>query len=144
MNKGSHSREIPGKVTSRTLNTSLYAYFCPLCKHPRATRIRPEIGTLRHYAQVALVTAVVTCALFPWLEWKGAVSFLPLWVIFELFYRSRLRESLKCTQCGFDPVLYIKDVGLARKEVEAFWSERLKSTPEAPATKNSISSTVSS
>jgi len=125
-----------GKVASKTLEMSLYAYFCPLCKHPRATKIRPEIGTLKHYAQVGIVTAVVTLALFPWLNWKGVVSFLPLWVVFELSYRSRLRHSLKCDHCGFDPVLYLKDVGLARREVETFWSERAKPTPQPEPMKN--------
>lgn len=107
-------------------DVGLFAFYCPLCRKPRASQIRPEVGTLKHFLQVGILTAVVTLALYPWFDWKGVVSFLPLWVIFEVSYRSKVRQSLKCLNCGFDPVLYLKDVGLARKEVESFWQEKLK------------------
>ncbi len=57
-------------------------------------------------------------ATWHWFDWKGIVSFVPFWAVFEVFYRTRMRAALVCDQCGFDPVLYLVDVKKAREQVE--------------------------
>jgi hypothetical protein len=63
-------------------------------------------------------------ATWRWFEWKGIVSFLPFWLVFEVFYRARVRAALSCDQCGFDPILYLVDVKRARREIEEHWKKK--------------------
>ncbi len=63
-------------------------------------------------------------ATWRWFEWRGVVSFVPFWLIFEAVYRARCRGILNCTQCGFDPYLYLIDTRRARAEVESHWRKK--------------------
>ncbi len=62
--------------------------------------------------------------LWPWFGIKGIVIFLPLWLGFESFYRTRVRAAAACDQCGFDPYLYAQDVDLAKREMQAHWRRK--------------------
>lgn len=86
-----------------------------------------------------MTTAIVTLALWPWLDWMGVIAFLPLWTAFEVIFRVRVRAQLICDQCGFDPTLYMTDVAKARREVEDFWKQKLQD----PAGKSAGRSTPS-
>lgn len=83
----------------------------------------------RHFVQIALLSLVVTIAAWKWLEWKGVVSFVPLWMLFEISHRLRARAQLACTQCGFDPYLFLIDSDRAKTAIREFWK---KKTPEVP------------
>lgn len=57
--------------------------------------------------------------------WKGMESasrvaffYLPLWAFAEYLHGVRMRHSVKCEVCDFDPLLYKKDWRAARKIVE--------------------------
>lgn len=57
--------------------------------------------------------------------WKGIESasrvaffYLPLWAFAEYLHGVRMRHSVKCEVCDFDPLLYKKDWRAARKIVE--------------------------
>ncbi|MFL5812764.1 MAG: hypothetical protein ACJ763_04250 [Bdellovibrionia bacterium] len=63
-------------------------------------------------------------ATWSWFEWKGIVSFFPLWSVFEVIYRARVRAALACDRCGFDPYLYLIDVPRAREVVENHWRKK--------------------
>jgi hypothetical protein len=58
------------------------------------------------------------------LGWKGLASFVPLWALFELVYRWRVRALLTCSLCGFDPYLFRVNVQWARRDVEAHWRKK--------------------
>jgi hypothetical protein len=73
---------------------------------------------------VGLTALVFTAATWAWFSWKGIVSFVPLLAAFEIFYRGRVRAALHCSQCGFDPYLYLTDVKRARAEVESHWRKK--------------------
>lgn len=81
----------------------------------------PHVGGMKHFFQIGLLSAVFTLAAWPIFEWKGLVAFVPFWAFFEVVYRIRLRAVLTCPHCGFDPVLYMRDVKAARAEIEKFW-----------------------
>ncbi|MCM2324349.1 MAG: hypothetical protein NDJ90_13915 [Oligoflexia bacterium] len=100
-----------------------WSFYCPLCRATRKIACQPK-PTHRHYLQVGLTSLVVMLALWPWISWKGIVSFLPLWIGFELVYRSRVRVALNCPHCGFDPYLYLVDARKAREEIEAHWRKK--------------------
>jgi hypothetical protein len=58
---------------------------------------------------------------WPWFGLKGVIWFVPLWTIFEVVYRMRVRAALRCRNCGFDPYLFLVDVQKAKTEVDAHW-----------------------
>lgn len=126
----------PKKIFWKERGTKPYAFLCPLCTAQRKIPYQPR-PTPRHYAQVALTAVCFTLAAWPWFAWKGIVSFVPMWMIFETLYRGRVRGALMCPYCGFDPFLYMTDIQRARGEVEAHWRKKFAEKgvpyPEKPA-----------
>lgn len=99
---------------------SVWSFYCPLCRATRKVARHPRPQPI-HFAQVALTSVVLMIAAWPWFSWKGIIGFLPLWISFELIYRSRVRVALNCPHCGFDPYLYLVDIKRARDEIETHW-----------------------
>jgi hypothetical protein len=94
-------------------DTKLWYFLCPLCTTQRRVPYAPR-PTPRHFAQLALTAAFFTLLTWPWFGIKGMVSFLPIWTVFEMIYRAKVRAALYCESCGFDPILYLVDVKRAR------------------------------
>lgn len=86
----------------------------------------PRPGQAKHFLQVGITAAFFTLLTWNWLEWKGFVSFVPFWIVFEVMYRAKVRVSLACLRCGFDPTLYLIDVDRARSAVEVHWRAKFK------------------
>jgi RNase P subunit RPR2 len=105
------------------LQKKFFRFYCPQCRAERRLPAAPRIS-LRHWMQIGITTLVLTAALWPFFGLKGLIVFVPLWAGFELVFRSRMRIVLACPSCGFDPFLYIRDVKLARAEMEKFWRSR--------------------
>lgn len=98
----------------------LFQFYCPQCGVAKRLPFSPQPGA-RHFFQVGLTSLLLMIALWPWWGLKGAVVFLPLWIAFEVIYRVRVRARMRCTQCGFDPFLYMTDIGRARAEMVEHW-----------------------
>ena len=115
--------------------TKLWYFLCPLCTTQRRVAYSPR-PTPKHFMQLGLTAAIITMITWPWFGIKGLVSFLPIWTIFEMIYRTKVRAALYCESCGFDPVLYLVDTKLARTEVETFWRKKFEEKgvpyPEKP------------
>jgi hypothetical protein len=77
-----------------------------------------------HVLQISLCSAIAALCTWPWLGWKGAVWFIPIWVGFETLYRLKVQSVLNCESCGFDPLTYLVDVKKARSQVDTFWRNR--------------------
>lgn len=99
------------------------SFLCPLCKTPRMVPHKTSPG-LRHVLQVAVTATFIMAVTWSWFEWKGIVSFAPLWIAFEMIYRIRARGLLACPHCGFDPYLQLTDAQRARQEIEAHWRRK--------------------
>ncbi len=106
--------------------TQGFAFFCPLCSSPRRLGMHPKPGQPIHYAQVFSTAMFFTLITWSFFEWKGIVSFVPLWIAFEVFYRAKVRASVVCKKCGFDPVLYLVDVERARAAVVSHWKVKFE------------------
>lgn len=104
--------------------TSGYRFICPLCSADRRLLLSPNPWQLKYLIRVALTATMVMLAAWPVLGWKGIVSFIPIWTIFEIMYRTQVRAGLICSNCGFDPILFMVDVQKARDEVETHWKAR--------------------
>ena len=102
----------------------IWSFMCPLCKEARRVPFRPRPG-IRQYFQVFLTSVVFTLVFWSFFGWKGIVSFVPLWAIYEISYRWRMRGALYCSKCGFDPYLFMIDEELAKKEVDTYWRKKL-------------------
>lgn len=78
---------------------------------------------------------------WPYFSWKGVVSFIPFWTLFEMIYRIRVRTLLSCETCGFDPYLFRINLKKAGGEVEQHWRKKFAARgipyPEQ-STKNNI------
>lgn len=98
-----------------------WKFFCPLCKAERTLAAKPEPDMERVVLQVAATAAFFTLVTWPWLSWKGIVSFIPFWMVYELYHRVKVRAQVPCPHCGFDPFLVMVDVKRARNEVENHW-----------------------
>lgn len=88
--------------------------------------MHPNPGKTGHILQVLLTSVVVMLATYPILEWKGIVSFLPIWVIFESMYRLKMRAMMPCPHCGFDPYLQMIDSKKAKEQTIQFWKKKFE------------------
>ena len=113
------------KSVWRENQKDIWSFYCPQCKIPRKVPYRPQ-PSAKNYAQVGLTAVVFTLLTWNWFTWKGLVAFVPLWVIFETIYRSRMRAALNCENCGFDPVLYLVDTQRAREEIQNHWKKKFE------------------
>jgi hypothetical protein len=110
-----------------------WRYYCPFCSVSRALRMAPRPGW-KHFGQILLTTLVFTAALWPVLGGAGLFLLLPFWILFEVFYRLKVRAELQCEYCGFDPTLFLADAERAKAEMKAFWEKKLgKSATGGPA-----------
>ncbi len=96
----------------------LWRFLCPLCGTERRLPWRPQPGGVRHAAQVGLSAAMLAFLFWPLMRWKGLFFFVPLWTLFEIIYRMRMRVFMRCDKCAFDTFLYITDKEKALGEVK--------------------------
>jgi hypothetical protein len=91
--------------------------------------MHPKPGHPMHFAQVGLTSVVLALAmnyLWPWVGIRALVVFVPLWIGFEVVYRAKVRASVVCKKCGFDPVLYLSDVDRTREAIREHWRKRFE------------------
>lgn len=113
------------KSTWRGPIREIFQFYCPLCRSLRRISQAPQ-PRLRHFIQIGITTAFLMLLSWPWIAWKGVVAYLPLWIGFEMIYRSRIRAAVVCDQCGFDPFLYLVDIKKTRTEVEKHWRDKFE------------------
>lgn len=102
-----------------------WSFYCPLCTTPRKLPSAPR-PSARHFVQIGLTSLMITVVAWRWLEWKGIVSFIPLWICFEVLYRLRMRRAAHCDHCGFDPYLFLVDQDQAKAAVTEHWEQKGK------------------
>ena len=102
-----------------------WSFICPLCHLTRKVSNHPRPQP-RHFAQILLTSAFFTVLTWKLFEWKGLVSFIPFWCIFEVIYRTRARAALYCKSCGFDPYLFLRDTDLAKQQVDTHWRKKFE------------------
>lgn len=75
---------------------------------------------------LTVVGAVFTYLVWQDFHWTGVVLFLILAVTAEMVAQMRWRMSIRCSACGFDPVVYKRNPQVAADAVKAFLAERKK------------------
>ncbi len=99
--------------------------YCSFCKLPQKVYKSKHIGVFVILA-LTVVGAVFTYLVWQDFHWTGVVLFLILAVTAEMVAQMRWRMSIRCSACGFDPVVYKRNPQVAADAVKAFLAERKK------------------
>lgn len=102
--------------------------FCAFCKTPKKVYKRKSL-TLVAVVGLSLFALLLTSVIWEHLDIRGLVVLFSLLSMGEFFVRLRWRYSTICNNCGFDPVVYVKNPELAAQKVKFFLDER-KENPD--------------
>ncbi len=91
--------------------------YCAFCKSPRRIYRKKNISFLNIIGS-ALAGVVFMFALWQQYDPRAIIAFVVCLAISEVFVKIRWRLSVVCRQCGFDPVLYLKDPEAAAAKVK--------------------------
>lgn len=106
---------------------ALFAYFfsgrrtnvyCAFCGSERKVYQQKHVNWLE-LTLVAILSNVIMWTV--WQEVDQRVSYIFLFglLVMEIFVQLRRRMSLVCTDCGFDPVIYLRNPQAAAQQVKA-------------------------
>lgn len=110
-------------------------FLCALCSAPRQMRYSKNLSR-KNYLQIVVTSVLLSWLLFSFVGPKALFSIFFVWTAFEVTNKFLYRKEIPCPYCGFDATWYKRDIKLARKKVEEFWT--LKS--EGPDTSEQKSS----
>ncbi|MCR9204271.1 MAG: hypothetical protein NXH75_06830 [Halobacteriovoraceae bacterium] len=113
-------------------------FFCPLCRTERSITIHHKLTPL-NYAQMILITGLITVLSFPWGGFKTLAVFFPVWMAFEVIRRHLFSREVPCPHCGFDASWYKRDVKVARRRVAEFWETQQSKVPDTASDETVIS-----
>lgn len=104
-----------------------FKFYCVSCNRERRQAPPSKVGSLRFFGHIILTTLFLTVLAYPWLHWKGFFAFsIPVGLVFEGIYRMKMRASLVCPDCNFDPILYMVDRDKAVRQVEETWRKKFE------------------
>lgn len=123
--------------------------FCAFCKTPKKVYKRRSLS-LFEVVGLALFALLLTSVIWEHLDPRGLVILISLLTLGEFFFRIRWRNSTICSNCGFDPVVYVKNPDIAAQKVKVFLDDRkenphflLKPTIQLPVRRVQAGSDVS-
>jgi len=126
---------IPQNTVWKEKQKSVFTFFCPCCRISRVITLHPNPVQLKNFLRVGIAAVFFTLATWSFFGLKGMVSFIPLWIGFEFFYREKVRQMLFCKTCGFDPYLYKTNLKKTRETIQKHQeSRKAKLTPTPPPT----------
>ncbi len=92
--------------------------YCPLCGSSRKIMVSSSQLTKFQHLQIVLASVFLAWALFPVLG-KAALFFYPfIWMGVELGKKAVYRKAAQCNHCGFDAMIYVKDVKKAQNKIK--------------------------
>ena len=104
------------------------ACYCAFCKNPRKVYAHKHLSLVGVLGLVGF-GVVTTYAVFQSLDPRG-LGIVGLYVVVgELFSQTKWRTSMICRNCGFDPVVYVRNPEQAGLKIKAFL-ERRSELPE--------------
>ncbi len=99
------------------------ACFCAFCKTPR------KVYKSKNLSMVSIIAIVGLSFLLTHIIWhefdpRGLVILGVLLACGEIFSQLRYRQAMICTNCGFDPILYLRDPEAAGLKIKDFLQYR--------------------
>jgi hypothetical protein len=100
--------------------------YCAFCK------IERKVYTNKHLDLLAVLSLVgfgiiLTFAVFKELDPRGLAIVGTLLIMGELFSQTKWRTAMICRNCGFDPVVYVRNPEQAGLKIKAFLEKRSES-----------------
>lgn len=97
--------------------------YCAFCRTPRRIYKKRNIGFLN------IIYAVVSALILMYAIWgtfdpRVTMIMAVFLAVTETFIQIRWRLSVACKQCGFDPVMYVKEPEKAAQKVSAHLQKR--------------------
>jgi hypothetical protein len=97
--------------------------FCAFCRTPRRIYKKRRLAVL-NIALCAVSATLVMYCLWRVFDPRVLMIFAVFLAMTETFIQLRWRMSVACRQCGFDPVLYVRDPDAASEKVTAHLKHR--------------------
>lgn len=102
--------------------------YCAFCKVERKVYVNKHL-TLVSIIGLVLLGLVMTLTVFKTLDPRGLAIVGTLLIIAEIFSQTKWRTSMICRNCGFDPVVYVRNPEQAGLKIKAFLEMR-KDSPD--------------
>ena len=102
--------------------------YCAFCKVERKVYAHKHL-TLVSIIGLVLLGLVMTLTVFKTLDPRGLFIVGTLLIISEIFSQTKWRTSMICRNCGFDPVVYVRNPEQAGLKIKAFLEMR-KDSPD--------------
>lgn len=100
--------------------------YCAFCKTPRKVYKSKNL-TLFEVSALSFLSILITRVVYDSFDPRG-LSIVALFLLGgEIFSQLKWRSSMMCQNCGFDPVLYVKDQDAAGLKIKAFLALRPES-----------------
>jgi len=101
--------------------------YCAFCKTPRVIFRKRKVNLFNFVAAI-FGAAVAMYALWQQFDPRVVILFVAFLALGEAFVQVRWRLNLVCKECGFDPILYLRDPNKASEKVKNHL-ERRKQDP---------------
>lgn len=100
--------------------------YCAFCKVERKVYSDKHL-TLVSISGLVMLGIVMTYAIFRTLDVRGLGIVGSLLIVGEIFAQTKWRTSMICRNCGFDPVVYVRNPEQAGLKIKAFLDRRAES-----------------
>lgn len=100
--------------------------YCAFCKTPRKVYKSKNLSIFEVLALIFL-SVLITHVVYKSFDPRGLGIVGLFLLIGEIFSQVKWRSSMMCQNCGFDPVLYVKDQEKAGLKIKAFLEKRADS-----------------
>ncbi len=97
--------------------------YCAFCKSPRRVYTEKSIR-LRHFFWSFLASLAYSFIIWQDYDPRSLLFFVVALMTAEVFVKIRWRIHIRCRNCGFDPVLYIRNSETAAEVVKDFLKRR--------------------
>lgn len=107
------------------LRSNSQSCFCAFCKVERRVYQQRHLNAI-NVAFCFLMSGILMYAIWGTADPRGLVIFVTSMMLTEIFIQVRWRLAITCSNCGFDPILYIKDKERACNKVKSFVDHKSK------------------
>ncbi len=97
--------------------------YCAFCKTPRKVYKHKNLSYFEVLSLIFL-SIIFTFVIYKSMDPRGLFIVAAFLLFGEIFTQVKWRSAMVCQNCGFDPVLYIRDHELAGLKIKAFLEKR--------------------
>lgn len=130
------SKKVPSQLkSSGCVGVPLYnkahlrhEIYCALCGVARKVWVKSKSLNAKQHLQTVLFSVFLAWALFPLMGSASFYLYPFVWAATEMAKRALFRRGAQCHHCGFDAVLYKKDICKAKQLIKNHLEDMPKNT----------------